>query len=125
MEALRKALDPRFDSNTIPDFLDFFGFWSPQKNINPKNLGWCLSQIEGLGPSGVLPLNASRRVSMSKESFSPYSPILVPIMKHWFQKSVPDPILGVDPPPTLSTGGLGTMETTGNIRNIKDMRNTV
>ena len=36
-----------------------------------KKLGWCISQTEGLGPSGVLPLNASRRVSMDEESFSP------------------------------------------------------
>ena len=45
-----------------------------------KNPGWCLSQIKGLGPSGVLPLESSRKVSMNAESFSPHSPIFVPIV---------------------------------------------
>ena len=47
---------------------------------NLKNMGLCLSQMESLGASGVLPLNASRRVSMTQESFSPYILILVPIV---------------------------------------------
>ena len=65
---------------------------------NPKNPGWCLSQIKGLGPSGVLPLESSRKVSMNAESFSPYSPIFVPIVKNWYQKLVRDPILGFNSP---------------------------
>ena len=51
-----------------------------QESENPKILRWCLSQIKGLGPSGVLPLESSRKVSMNAESFSPYSPIFVPIV---------------------------------------------
>ena len=56
---------------------------------------------------------------MVEESFSPYCPILVPIVRNWFQKPVPDPILGVDPPPSPQ-GVLGTMGTIGNTKNIKD-----
>ena len=50
------------------------------KSKNPKIVRWCLSQIKGLGPSGVLPLESSRKMSMNAESFSPYSPIFVPIV---------------------------------------------
>ena len=37
---------------------------------NQKNPGWHFRQIEGLEPSGVLPLNAPRRVSMTQASIS-------------------------------------------------------
>ena len=51
----------------------------PKADLYP---GWCLSKTKGLGPSGVLPLNAPRRVSMDEESFSPYTLFLVPIVKN-------------------------------------------
>ena len=57
--------------------------WGPIKlQKNPKNPGWCLSKTKGLGPSGVLPLDAPRRVSMDEPSFSPYTLFLVPIVKN-------------------------------------------
>ena len=65
---------------------------------NPNNLRWCLSQIKGLGPSGVLPLESPRKMSMNAESFSPYSPIFVPIAKNRYQNLVRNPILGLTLP---------------------------
>ena len=52
MEALRKALDPWFCSNTIPDFWDFFGFF--------PNSGVCGDRVlvgfkENLSPLGLTP----------------------------------------------------------------------
>ena len=38
MEALPKALDPLFDSNTIPDSSDFFGFLVPTINKTIRNM---------------------------------------------------------------------------------------
>ena len=37
---------------------------------NPKMPKWCFSQIQGLEPSGVLPLPSPRRVSMTQASIS-------------------------------------------------------
>ena len=72
MEALRKAPDPWICSNLMLGFWDLFDCLGYQKiPKKPKNLTWSLSKSKGLGPSGVLPLNAPRRVSMTQESFSP------------------------------------------------------
>ena len=61
-------------------FVDLF--WGPKIQKKSKILTSSLSKSKGLGPSGVLPLNAPRRVSMTQESFSPYTLILVPIVKN-------------------------------------------
>ena len=72
--------------------------------MNPATPGWCLSQIKGLGPSGVLPLESSQKVSMNAESFSLYSPIFVPIVYNWYQKLVRDPVLGLTLPSPILGG---------------------
>ena len=59
-----------------------------------------LGHIRAFGTSGVLPSDAPRRVSMDEESFSPYGPMAVPIMKNMYQKLVSDPILGSNLFPT-------------------------
>ena len=59
MEALRKALDPWFCSNTIPDFLDFFGFLVPEIFKKITKLGpwpWALGLAPALAPALALAL---------------------------------------------------------------------
>ena len=59
MEALRKALDPWFCSNTIPDFWDFFGFLVPEIFKKIRKLGpwpWALGLAPALAPALALAL---------------------------------------------------------------------
>ena len=80
-------------------FLIFYLFFGKIPNKNP---GWCLSQIKGLGPSGVLPLESFRKVSMNAESFSPYSPS--PYRAKLVPKTSPRPNFWVQLPPPNSRG---------------------
>mgnify|MGYP003331103698 CR=1 FL=1 len=47
-----------------------------------------MSQIEGLGTSGVLPLSVSRRVKTKLDSLRPYGPMATPIMKICTQNQI-------------------------------------
>ena len=66
-----------------------------------KNPGWSFRQIEGLEPSGVLPLNSPRRVSMTQASISLYFPTGVPIMKNRYQEPLQNQKIEGGPSPTI------------------------
>ncbi len=54
MEALPKALDPLFDSNTIPDFSDVFGICGPKKSfLNQGNVGFAVGGSRVLRNRGI------------------------------------------------------------------------
>ena len=86
---ISSALTPRFlptlDLPPVePTLLSFSTFTCRQRSQKSKKSEMVLSQIEGPGPSRVLPSESSCRVTMNGESFSPYSPIIVPIVKKWY-----------------------------------------